>query len=233
MRRFLASLLFLAAVPLSSCSLQAILETAVGPFTYTVSSSRIMIPAEFQDTSTGTVRSVPCQTDATCPSLGAGQPAVHCVASLCDPDPFFFELSSNPIDLAQNATVQRYGDHVTSLSVTQAQFEATNQGLSIGVGPTQIFWGPNSAVDTMSAGVHLFGTIPVVQVPAGSSVGPTAIELDAAGGAALSDHLLHVSRVIRLFARPSVDLAPGTPLPSGDLRLDITIQVHIEGQLVQ
>lgn len=233
MRRFVASLFLLASVPLISCSFLTIVDVPIGPFTYTVSSSRLTLPADFQDTTTNTVRNVPCQTESGCPSLGAGQPAVHCVAGVCTPDAFSFELSSSPIDLGQNSTVQRYGDHVTSLSISLAQFEATNQGLSIGVGPTVLFWGPESAVDSASTGVHLFGTIPVVQVPPGGTTGPTRIDLDAAGGAALSDHLLHVSRVIRLFARPSVELAPGTPLPTGELRLDLTIQVHIEGQLVQ
>lgn len=232
MRIALASLLVFAASQSLGCT--TILDVSLGPYTYDVSSDHVTVPAQLQDTSTNTVRTIPCMTDMDCPPLGAGQPAVHCnAASACDPDPYVFELSTMSINLAQNATVARYGDHVTSIAITSAQFDATNRGLSLPVGPTEIFWGPESAVDTTSAGVQHFGTLGVVDVPAGSTLQNQDIALDPAGNQGLSDHLLHVSRVIRLFARPSVDLAPGSPLPTGSLRLDITIQVHIEGQLVQ
>lgn len=224
--------LFVASQFLGGCT--TILDIGLGPFTYDVSSDRVMIPAELQDPSTSTLRTIPCMTDMDCPSLGAGQPALHCNASMaCDPDPFVFELATAPIDLGQNTTVQRFGSHVSLIEITQAQFNATNRGLSLPVGPTEIFWGPGTAADTTSPDVQHFGTIPVVDVPPGGTLMDQQIVLDGPGNQALSDHLLHVSRVIRLFARPSVDLSPGSPLPSGDLGLDITIQVHIEGQLVQ
>lgn len=238
MRRSLASLaassiLAATAVSISSCSFPAIIDVGVGPFTYQVTADRLAIPMEFQDTSTGTVRSVPCATDTDCPSLGAGQPAVHCVSNACDPDPFVFELATGRIDLNQNATVAQYGNHVTAISITSANVVATNQGLLTPVGPTEIFWGPESAVDSSSPGVQHFGTMPVLQAPAGGNSGDQPVALDAAGSAALSDYLVNTSRVLRLFARPSVDVAPGSPLPVGGLQIDLTISVHIEGQLVQ
>jgi hypothetical protein len=234
MHRLLASCVIVGCSALTgSCTFPTIIDVPVGPFQYQVTSDRVMIPMQFQDTSSGTIATLMCQDDSQCPQLGAGKPAVHCVANACDPDPFVFELATNAIDLNMNATVQRYGDHVNSIAVTDAHVVATNQGLLLPVGPTELYWGPESAVDTNSPGVYHFGTIPVVQAPAGGDSGDQQVALDSAGSAALSDYLVHTSRTLKLFARPSIDVGPGTPLPSGMLTLALTISVHIEGQLVR
>ena len=234
MRRLLASVILVAVgCSVSSCTFPTIIDVGVGPFPYEITSDRVTIPSQFQDTSTGTLATLMCQDDSQCPQLGTGQPAVRCVSNACDPDPFVFELATAAIDLNMNATVQRYGDHVNSISVTNASVVATNLGLLLPVGPTELYWGPESAVDTNSAGVYHFGTVPVVQAPAGGNSGDQPVALDSAGSAALSDYLVHTSRTIKLFARPSIDIGPGMPLPSGGLRLDLTISVHIEGQLVR
>jgi hypothetical protein len=224
-----ATLLLLGA---AACNVPATIEVPLGPFEYTVSASRLMLPDAFRDDSTMTVRTVPCTDDTQCPPLGAGQPAVHCVASACDPDPFTFVLSTDVIDLDTQPTIQTFGQSITRIELRTASYAATSQGLQNPVGPTELYWAPPSATATDSPGVQHLGTIPLVQL----SDGTTAmgdVQIDADGGAALSDYLLHTAHQLRVFAVPSVDLAPGGPLPVGGVTLDLRFTVHVEGQLVR
>src|SRR5579872_3876026 len=102
--RLLATSSLAIALLGSTCSNTAILETGVGPFSYTISATAITVPSQFVDSSNNTIRSIPCTDDPSCPQLGAGQPAVHCTNSVCVPDPFPFVIASGTIDLDQNAT---------------------------------------------------------------------------------------------------------------------------------
>ena len=225
-------LLAFVAAAFSACTFPSILETALGPFTYTVDATRFAIPATLVDTN-GSIRSISCQTDMGCPALGAGQPAVHCVGGVCDPDAFVFELASDPIDLNQNATVAMYGSNVNRIDVISATYSAMPTGITTAVGPTLLYWGPATATSTAAPDVHLLGTIPAMDFALTPTIDAAPMTLDSAGASGLSTHLLSVSRTMRLFVRPSVDLAPGNRVPMGSLRLDLSFKVHVEGQLVR
>lgn len=224
--------LFLLGATIAGCSVPAIADVSVGPFDYTISASRLMVPEAFRDDATMTIRRVPCSDDQSCPQLGADQPTVRCVSGACDPDPFTFVLSSDLIDLNNHSSIRRYGDAVTRIEVRSAHFEAVAQGLRNPIGPTEILWGPESAVTIDSPEVHVLGTIPVIDLSmADSTTGE--IELNPAGNAALSDYLVRGSRRLRLFARPRVDVFPGSPIPVGSVVLRVQLGVHVEGQLVR
>lgn len=227
---FAAPFLF---VVLASCGFNTNVDVTVGPFDYEVSATRITVPDAFRDDATMRVRQVPCMDDTSCPQLEGGEPMVRCVSGSCDPDPFVFELSTNVIDLDDNALVRRYGDRITRVEVRNATFTASANGLENTVGPTEIFWGPDSAATIDAAGVSLLGEIPALTLSAAGQTIDGTITLNRPGAAALSDHIIHVSHRFRLFARPRVDLQPGGPLPSGSVHLQVRIAVHIEGQLVR
>ena len=230
----IAALLF-ACVLASQCSNTAIVDVTIGPLNTTVDSSQVasMIPAQFINSSTNTLAMISCTTDTDCPQLGAGEPAVHCTSSLCTPDPFSFVIASSVIDLNTNATVQMYGSNVTVLQLREVDYTATSQGLTDSVGPSDLYWGPETATSVSSSGVTHLGTIPVIQLTAGSTTGSSPVTLDATGAAALSSYLLNTSRRFLLFTVPQVSVAPGGPVPSGSVALQVEMQVHIEGQLVR
>jgi hypothetical protein len=214
------------------CSVPAIVDVNVGPFDYTITASRVMIPDALRDPGTMSIRRIACMNDMGCPQPSGGQPAVRCVDGACDPEPFEFMLASDVIDLNENASVQRYGDRVTRIEVRGGVWEATTQGLRNPVGPTQVYWGPESASAIDSPGVQLLGTLPVIDLST-QDTATGMVEMDPAGSAALSDHLVRISRRLRLFARPRIDVAPGGPLPTGGIALRLQLAVHVEGQLVR
>lgn len=222
---------WLACGTLASCDPHATLAVEV-PFDYEVSANRAEVPEALRDGASGTVRRVPCSDDGACPQLASGEPAVRCVEGACDPEPFVFVLSTDVIDLDMTPAVQRYGGRVTGIELVDARFVASANGLRNPVGPTELFWGPASAVSIDAQGVHPIGTIPQIALGEAPTV-EDAVALDAAGAAALSDHLVGVSRRFRLFARPRIDVAPAGPLPTGSIRLQVRMVVHVRGQLVR
>jgi hypothetical protein len=232
----LLAILFASALLASQCgnalSNSVIADVSVGPFTYSIAASQIMVPSQFVDSATNTIRSISCTDTSMCPQLGAGQPAVHCTNSVCTPDPFPINLASNVLDLDSDATVRQYGSNVMVLEVRAVYFTAMAAGLGNPVGPTELFWGPSTATDMNSPGVGHVGTIPLVQLPPDITTA-MPIQLDTSGVADLSQYLLHTSHQMRLFARPSISLVPGGPVPTGNVTLQVQMQVHIEGQLVR
>jgi hypothetical protein len=223
---------FVLGAGLMGCSVPAIADVSVGPFLYTVTAARVMIPEALRDPASMSVRQIACREDTDCQQSAGLEPAVRCVASLCDPDPFEFVLSSDVLDLNDNANIQRYGDRVTRIEVRAGVFEASAQGLRIPVGPTELYWGPDSATSVDSQGVQLLGTVDVIDLSSADTT-QGAITMDPAGSASLSEHLLRVSRRLRLFARPRIDVAPGGPLPSGAIAVQVQFALHVEGQLVR
>jgi hypothetical protein len=215
----------------AGCSVPASIDVGIGPYEYSVDATMVSVPAALQNPSTMTVASIACMDDSGCPQLGAGEPAVHCVASLCDPDPFAFDLASD-IDLDENAMVRALGSDITAFDVQSIQYTATASGLQNTVGPTELYWGPASAPALESPGVVHFGTIPAVQLADGTTtMGDVALDPD--GTAQLSQYLVNTAHQLRLFARPSIDLSPGGPLPSGSVTIDVSMTVHVVGQLVR
>jgi hypothetical protein len=214
-----------------ACSVPAIVDVPAR-FNYEVSAMRVTVPQELRDSTTMRVRSIPCMGDANCPQLGGTAPAIRCIESACDPDPVAFALASDVIDLGAQPAVQRYGDHITRVEVRRLGVTAVSQGLQNAVGPTELYWGPDTAPSFDGPGVQRLGTLPVVQLAEGETTMLDA-DLDPTGVAALSDYLIGTSRRIKIFARPSIDLAPGGPLPMGQVTLQVEMLVHVEGQLVR
>lgn len=224
----LAPLSLLAA----GCSGGVPIDVAVGPVGFDVDTARIAIPAMYQ--SSGSFARLACGASARCPSLGTGAPALRCASGVCDPDPFTFDLGvMNAIDLgAYSPQLAAVSGNVDSITVTQMSWQAAAAGLRVTVGPVDLFWGPESASGVGSDGVRHLGRLPVLQFPAsGTASGDVA--LDADGNAALSEHLLRVSRRFRVFARAAVDLRPGGPLPAGRASIQVRMTVRAETRLLR
>lgn len=227
--RPLRSLVF--AFCLAGCSDDVPLDLAVGPVGFEVDASRITLPTALQ--SSGAVARVPCSAALACPNLGAGSPSLQCVSGACDPAPFAFDLGvMNAIDLsAYSSVLTTLGDNVRQIAITQMSWQAAAMGLRVPVGPVEVYWGPESASGIASDGVRRLGRIPTLAFSAtGTAAGN--VELDAAGNAALSDHFLHTSRRFRLFARATVDLSPGGPLPAGRASIQVRMNVRVETRVL-
>ena len=216
---------------LAACSDDVPLDLSVGPVGFDVDASRITLPATLQ--SSGTVARVPCSSALPCPNLGAGAPTLQCVASACDPGPFAFDLGvMNAIDLsAYSSVVATLSDNVRQITITQMSWQAAAMGLRVPVGPVEVYWGPESASGIASDGVRRLGRIPTLAFSAAGTASGN-VELDAAGNAALSTHFLHTSRRFRLFARATVDLAPGGPLPAGRASIQVRMNVRVETRVL-
>ncbi len=208
------------------------IEVPVGPIGFVVDVSPIAIPATFQQN--GRVARVACSASARCPALGAGAPALRCVAGACDPDPVPIDLGvAAAVDLgAYSSVFAAVSGNVSQVTVTRAAWQAAAMGLRVPVGPIELFWGPESATGIPADGVRRLGAVPALTFDAqGAAAGDVA--LDAAGNAALSNHFLHVSRRFRLFARAVVDLTPGGPLPAGRASIQLRLTVRAETRLLR
>jgi len=224
----LLSPLFAAA----ACADDVPIEVPVGPIGFVVDVSPIAIPATFQQN--GRVARVACSASARCPALGAGAPALRCVAGACDPDPVPIDLGvTAAVDLgAYSSVFAAVSGNVSQVTVTRAAWQAAAMGLRIPVGTIELFWGPESATGIPADGVRRLGAVPALTFDAqGAAAGDVA--LDAAGNAALSNHFLHVSRRFRLFARAVVDLTPGGPLPAGRASIQLRLTVRAETRLLR
>ena len=217
-----------AAIVLAGCSGDVPIDVNVGPLSFDVDVSRIAVPAALQ--ASGSIARVPCAAASTCPSTPGL--ALRCAAGSCDPDPVTIDLSS-VVDLSTySSELGTLGDNLSSIGVSAMSWQATAAGLRIPVGPIDVYWGPEAASGVGSDGVRKLGTIPVIRFD-GVNTAHGDIALDAAGNAALSNHLLNVSRRFRFFARASVDLVPGGALPAGRASMQVRMRVHAESTLLR
>lgn len=212
---------------LGACSGSIPIDVTVGPVGFSVDASRIAIPASFQ--SSGLIARVPCASTAQCPSLGASAPTLACVGGACDPAPFTFDLGlMSVVDLAAySSRLGVVGDGVQSITITRMTWEAAAAGLRGAVGPVDVYWGPETATGISSDGVQRLARIATLQFSSTGTASGDA-QVDAAGNTGLSNHLLRVSRRFRFFARASVDLSPGGPLPAGRATIDVRMRLRAE-----
>ncbi len=227
-----APLAALVSLSPAGCSGGVPIDVGVGPLGFDVDASRITVPAGFQ--SSGTLARVPCGAGAQCPSLAPSGLTLQCVGGACDPAPYTFDLGiMNVVDLtAYSSELGTIGSNLQSVTIAQMSWQASAAGLRVPVGPIEVFWGPESSTGIGSDGVRRLGRIPVIQfTPAGAASGD--VELDAAGNAALSSHLLNTSRRFRLFARATIDLVAGGALPAGRASIQVRMRVHAETRLLR
>lgn len=219
---FVSLLLFLVA----GCNNSVVVQLMSGPQTFELSASAIEVPAELQNGTT--LASVPCPT-GTCPT--SDLLPLACVGGVCDPEP---RTVSAPVGdvvdfdvlLREASTLLRFVD---AIEIQRVAYSASPNSLTIDVPDIEIFWGPEGAAGIDAPGVARLGTIPAL--PAGTARDGD-MSIDAAGSAALSDYVVGVSRRIRFFARTSVDLAPGGPLPGGGATVTVNLTVRAIGRLI-
>jgi hypothetical protein len=198
---------------------------------FVVNASGVTVPDPLRDPATNTLRSVPCMTDANCPQVPGVAAPVRCVANACDPDPIPADVST-VVDLSSNEQIRRFGSGLTRVLIARAEYTAASSGFRNAVGPTDLRWGAESVANFDADGAQAFDTLPVIEVADGQTA-QGEVTLDAAGVAALSDYLATTSLRIRVFARPRIDLAPGGPLPAGQISLQMRLTVRIQGQLTR
>ncbi len=216
----------LAALALAGCNNTVIVQLMTGAQSFEVTAGAISVPPELQDGAV--VASIPC-TSGSCPSV-EGLP-LSCSAGVCDPDP---KLVSVPVGdvvdfdvlLREASTVLRFVD---AIEVTRVAYAASPNSFSIDIPDIEVFWGPDTAAGIDAPGVARLGVIP--SLPAGTARSGD-MTLDPEGTALLSDYVVSGSRRIRFFARTSLDLAPGGPMPNGGATLTVNLTVRAIGRIV-
>ncbi len=207
------------------------LDANLGPFVYEVDLARITLPEPWR--SGTTLAALSCQSPAQCPTLGPGAPALRCTAGLCDPDPFPFDLSMpEAIDLSTSVPgLESLGGSLQSVTITTVRYAGRSASASVAVGPTDLYWGPESASGIGSDGVRLLARVPVLRVDRTGALDGT-VSPNPDGAAALSQHLTRTSRRFRIFARAAVDLTPRGALPAGRASVSVQLSVRVTGQLL-
>lgn len=214
----------------AGCNVPVYLDVPVDTGDIVLNASQVTVPDALRDPSTMTLRTIPCMTDMMCPTIPGVMVAVRCTNNACDPDPIPVDVST-VVDISSAPDVRRFGS-IARLTISRAEYTATSMGLQNAVGPTELRWGPEDAAAFDADGVQPFGTVPLVQL-ADTQPAQGDVTLDPAGAAALSDYLVHTSQRVKIFARPTIDLAPGGPLPAGQVTLRMRLTVRVEGQLVR
>ncbi|MFN7701562.1 MAG: hypothetical protein ACK6CU_17620 [Deltaproteobacteria bacterium] len=232
----LTSPLTLASVVLGSGALLAMsagcdgavaLDLVTGPQTFEITTSAVPVPPELQ--SGGSIASIPCPT-GMCP--GSDLLPLACVAGTCDPEPLIIavpvgEVVDFDVLLRGASTVLRFLD---AIEVRRVTYVASPNSLNVDVPDIEVFWGPDTAAGLDSPGVARLGVVP--GLPAGTAQNGD-MSIDGAGAAALSDHVVGGNRRVRFFARTSIDLDPGDPIPAGGATLTVNLTVRAVGRIVR
>jgi hypothetical protein len=226
----MAALLLTCGALLSTvagCNNAVVVQLMTGNQTFEVSTSAVTVPAELQ--SGGTIASVPCPT-GMCPS--SDMLPLACVSGVCDPEPRTIAVPvGDVVDfdvlLREASTILRFVD---AIEVTRVQYAASPNSLNVDVPDIEVFWGPDTAAGIDAPGVARLGVIPAL--PAGTAR-EGEMQIDADGSASLSDHVVGGNRRVRFFARTSIDLDPGDPIPMGGATITVNLTVRAIGRILE
>ena len=221
----LACVLSLAAA-VAGCNNTVVVQLMSGAQSFELSAASIDVPVELRDGSN--LMSLPCPT-GECPSTA--ELPLTCAGGVCDPDPITLSAPvGDVIDfdvlLREASTLLRFVD---AIEIARVQYAASPNSLTVDVPDIEIFWGPEGAAGIDSPGVNLLGIIPAL--PAGTAREGDMV-IDGAGSAALSDHIVLVSKRVRFFARTQVDLRPGGPIPGGGATVTVNLTVRAIGRII-
>jgi hypothetical protein len=215
---------------LAGCDGTISVTFVTGPQEVQIASTALALPVELDDGS-GRIATFACGPMGMCPPNDALP--LSCEADACDPAPVTLSGPvGDVIDVsALLAEARGLGiRRVESYEVEEIAFDVPLNTLTLGVGPVELFWGPESAtaIDP-SQGVRRFGTVP--RIEAGTS--PTGqVQIDEEGAAALGRYLVGTAARVRFFALTSVDLEPGDPFPAGALTLRANATITAVGRVV-
>ncbi|HJL18816.1 MAG TPA: hypothetical protein RMH99_24350 [Sandaracinaceae bacterium LLY-WYZ-13_1] len=220
------------AVLLASCDGTISVTFATGPQVFDVTASALELPTELM-TMDGTIDGVECGPMGMCPP--GDVVTLTCEEGVCDPAP---RTLSAPVGMVVDvedllAETREVGLRVVdTYDVEAVEYTIQRNTLSVPIGEVEVYWGPEAATTIESPEVHRFGTLPAI---AAGEEGSGQMAIDPAGEAALSDYLVAGGDrppSIRFFARTRVDLDPGDPWPSGDLRVGVNVTVRAVGSVV-
>lgn len=227
-------LLFFLPLVLAACVAPGSVTLSVGPVHATVSAASLALPAAFRDGSTMPARlaSVPCDASMPCPAPATGDPIVlECnTSSVCDPAVTTLEAPLGDvvdIDMA-SGDLRGVLSVIDYVEISAIAAQISDETLTLDLAPVDVYWGPEGAT-TIDPANHV-ATLP--GIPAGTPAGDLGtIPVDAAGATLLSDYLVHTSHRVRLFARTTVDLAPGGLFPDGSLGVDVLVTLIAHGKI--
>lgn len=210
----------------SGCNDSVVVELQSGPQSAEISASAIDVPASLRDGATLT--SLPCPT-GECPSTP--QLPLACRGGVCDPEPVTVSTAiGDVVDfdvlLRGARTLLRFVD---AIEIVRVQYSASPNSLTVDVPDIEVFFGPEGAAGIDAPGVARLGVIPAL--PAGATREGEMV-LDASGSASFSNLVLGSNRRVRFFAKTSIDLHPGGPIPAGSARVTVNVAVRAIGRIV-
>jgi hypothetical protein len=180
--------------------------------------------AEFQEfTAQGTiVRSVPCESTATCPMTA--EINVECnTDGLCDPVATRGTAHIQDVDLTE---VTERLSVVDSLALRRVEFAVLTNTLNVDLPAAEVYWAPVGTASVDDA--VRFGSLPAIRA---GETPMSEVSLDAAGTAALNDHLEGVAPQFRLFLETAIDIEPGAVFPQGAFTANVQFQVRATGRV--
>jgi len=206
-------------------TLDITIETPPDALHFEISDQDIALPAEL--TGGATIASVPCNGMLMCPPP-LGDQSFVCIDSVCDPDALVIVLPvGDVIDFEQlNSELSQIAGNIEAIHIDFVRYNVTQSDLNVSLEPVDLSWGPATASGLSSPGIAPFGRLSQF------SAGMHDVDLNEQGISALSDFLVNTSRQIRLFARTSVDLAPGQALPMGAVVTDLQLAITVTGRVL-
>ncbi len=167
-----------------------------------------------------TVPNVPCGSDGDCCNLATAAgfsctttPLV-CASGSCQAQ--VPESMSSSINLAQQVpTLATFPGHsLLHVSISSITYQVSNNTLNVDVPSMAVYLAPDGVTDLTDSRAMLFGTVPAIA--AGTT--PTGTMQKAPNAdAVLEMYTKNISTSFNVIAATTVVIAPGTPIPNGQL----------------
>ncbi len=167
-----------------------------------------------------TVPNVPCGSDddccklATAASFSCGTTPLVCASGSCQAQ--IPESTSSSINLAQQVpTLATFPGHsLLHVSISSITYQVSNNTLNVDVPSIAVYLAPGDVTDPTDSRAMLFGTVPVIKA---GTTPMGAMQKAPNADAVLEMYTKNISTTFNVIASTTVVIAPGTPVPTGQL----------------
>ncbi len=181
-------------------------------------------PATFPSVTCGPGKTVAdcCQAPADCTAT-----PLACEGGVCVLE--FPINASQTIDLKMQvpSLSSLSGQTLATISISQVTYTIDSK-MNVDLPPVDVFIGPASAMSSTDPGTQKFGSIP--SSPANMKTTGN-MTLDQNGGAVFSQYASAFSTPFNFIAHATMIVAPGTPVPSGQVNVTVTGKVSAKPNL--
>jgi len=170
-----------------------------------------------------TFPSIPCGADADCCGTAAMTAGWNCqtTPTVCDTgscEPQIPESTSSSINLAMQvgALATFPGHSLLDVTIGSITYQVSENTLNVDLPPMEIYLAPDGVTDPHDSRATLFGTVP--SIPAGTTPSG-AVQKTSNADAVFEMYTKNVSTPFNVIGATTVVIAPGTPVPTGHIKV--------------